>query len=267
MTLAVLTIVAYFIAVHLGALAWVAPMRNKQNQLHISSKVSIKTVFMVGLIACGLHIFNVSNHLIALTGQNFTLANVASLISLIMAIAGTLALPKWKSVCFPVSVIYVLNIVTVAVSSFVEGSVIKQLAENTGLMFHLAIALFSYALFFIALLYAIQLKWLDNKLKNKTLMFSPMLPPLMTVERHFFFLTLIAQGFLTLVLITGMIYLHNFFSPEHIHKAIFSFVAWIVYNILLLGQWKLHWRGNRVLIYSISGIMLLTIAYFGSRMV
>lgn len=266
MILAVLTIVAYLVAVHLGALAWVAPMRNQQNQLHLASKISLKTVFFVGLIACGLHVFNASQHLIMQTGQNFTLANVASLISLVMAIGGTLALPKWKTVWFPVSIIYVLNMVTVAVSSFVEGSVIKQLAENTGLIFHLFIAIFSYALFFIALLYAVQLKWLDNKLKNKTLMFSPMLPPLMTVERHFFNLNLVAHSLLTLTLITGMIYLHNFFAAEHIHKAIYSFMAWIVYSILLLGQWKLRWRGNRVLIYSISGMMLLTVAYFGSRL-
>lgn len=97
--------------------------------------------------------------------------------------------------------------------------------------------------------------------------FSPVVPPLMTVERHFFTLTMVAQGLLTVALVTGMIYLHNFFAPEHIHKAIFSFIAWIVYNILLLGQWKLRWRGNRVLIYSISGMILLSVAYFGSRMV
>ncbi|WP_373777549.1 inner membrane protein YpjD [Glaesserella sp.] len=268
MLLAVLTLIAYMIALHLGVLTWIAPIRNKEHKPYISNQISIKTVFIVGVIACGLHIANLYQQLAGQQyGQNFTLANVASLISLIMALIGTLALPKWKTIWFPLSVIYILNMVTVAVSSFVPGHFIKQIAENTGLMFHLAIATFSYALFFIALLYAFQLKWLDTRLKNKTLMFSPLLPPLMTVERHFFSLTLIAQGLLTLVLITGMFYLHNFFSPEHIHKAIFSFMAWIVYNILLLGQWKLNWRGKRVLIYSISGMILLTIAYFGSRVV
>ena len=132
---------------------------------------------------------------------------------------------------------------------------------------HLGIALFSYALFFLALLYALQIKWLDKKLKSKKFIFCQLLPPLMTVERHFFTLTLAAQAMLTVALVTGMIYLHNFFAPEQVHKAIFSSLAWIVYAVQLLGQWKFRWRGNRVLIYSISGMILLTIGYFGSHLV
>ncbi|MBF0784767.1 inner membrane protein YpjD [Muribacter muris] len=265
MLFAILAMVGYLAALHLGALAWIVPMRNGDHQTEVTPKVSLKVVWLVGLIACICHFINVSQHLIDQNGQNFTLANVASLMSLMMSLLVTLALPKWKTIWFPLSVIYILSIVCIGVSSFVSGSFIKQLAEDIGLLFHLAIALFSYALFFIALLYAFQLKWLDYRLKQKTMRFSPVLPPLMTVERHFFNLTLVAQGLLTIALISGMIYLHNFFAPEQIHKAIFSFMAWIVYNFLLLGQWKLHWRGNRVLIYSISGMMLLTIAYFGSR--
>lgn len=261
MLLAVLTIVAYLLALHFGALAGIS----LGNSAEKSTKIGLKSVMVVGFIAALLHFITLSHAFIGTDGQNFTLANVAALISLIMSVLATWALPRWKSMWFPVSIIYVLSIVTVAISSFVSGSVIKQLAENKGLLFHLAMAVVSYALFFIALLYALQLKWLDKKLKAKQ--FSPDLPALMTVSRHFFNLTLTAQILLTLALVTGMIYLHNFFAAEHIHKAIFSSIAWLVYAILLLGQWKLHWRGNRVLIYSISGMMLLTFAYFGSRMV
>lgn len=263
MLFAILAILFYLTALYLGAAAWIAPTRHSDT-VDIR-KTCPKTVLAVGATACVLHLLSLSGHLMSDEGLNFTLANVAALISLIMSVLATLALPRWKTIWFPVVIIYAFGMVTVAVSSFVSGSVIKQLAENKGLLFHLAIALFSYALFFIALLYAFQLKWLDRKLKAKQ--FSPNLPALMTVERHFFNLTLVAQSLLTIALITGMIYLHNFFANEHIHKAIFSSLAWLVYNILLLGQWKLRWRGNRVLIYSVSGMMLLTFAYFGSRLV
>lgn len=261
MFFAITTILFYLIALYFGATA-ISPGRQGEEA---PAKLSPKMLLIIGGLACVLHFITLSQHFIGNNGQNFTLANVASLISLITSILATLALPRWKTIWFPVSIIYAFGIVAVAVSSFVSGSVIKQLAENKGLLFHLAMALFSYALFFIALLYAFQLKWLDRKLKAKQ--FSPNLPALMTVERHFFNLTLVAQGLLTVALITGMIYLHNFFANEHIHKAIFSSLAWLIYSILLLGQWKLRWRGNRVLIYSLSGMMLLTFAYFGSRMV
>lgn len=259
MLFAVLTIVAY-----LGALLWIMPTLA---HLDTDKQPNIRAVLLLGLAAVLCHIISISQHLVVNGGQNFTIVNVASLISVIISAVATFALTRWKTVWFPLSVIYPLGIVTVTLSTFVAGSFIKQLSENLGLMLHLGIAIASYALFFIALLYAAQLKWLDKNLKSKKMAFSPVVPPLMTVERHFFTLTMVAQGLLTVALVTGMIYLHNFFAPGHIHKAIFSFIAWIVYNILLLGQWKLRWRGNRVLIYSISGMILLSVAYFGSRMV
>lgn len=250
------------ICTYLGALLWITPTLAR---LEVNKKPNIKAVLALGGFAVLFHLVDISQHLFVGNGQNFTIVNVGSLISVAISAFATIALTRWKTIWLPLSVIYVLGIVSVALSNFVEGNFVKQLAENTGLMLHLAMAIFSYALFFIALLYAVQLKWLDSRLKAKKIPFSPVLPPLMTVERHFFTLTLAAQGLLTVTLVTGMIYLHNFFAPEQVHKAAYSFMAWIVYSLLLLGQWKLHWRGNRVLIYSISGMMLLTIAYFGSR--
>lgn len=259
MLVASISIVAY-----LSALLCILPTLAK---LDTNQKPNTKLVLGLGMLAVALHFVSLYGLLFVGSGQNFTVVNVGSLISVMISLLATLALSRWKTVWFPLSIIYANGIVSVALSSFVEGSFIKQLAENRGFLFHLGIAIISYALFFIALLYACQLKWLDYKLKSKKLSFSPVLPPLMTVERHFFNLTLVAQLLLTVTLISGMIYLHDFFAPEHIHKAVFSFMAWMVYCVLLLGQWKLRWRGNRVLVYSISGMMLLTFAYFGSRMV
>lgn len=263
MLFAILAIFAY-----LGALLWVAPtLANLENQAN-HQKPNIKAVFGIGLFAVLFHSINLSQEFISTEiGQNFSLSNVNSLMSLLLSTFATLALPRWKTVWFPLMVVYTFGICSVAVSSFATGNFIKNLADNPGLVFHLGIALFSYALFFLALLYALQLKWLDRKLKSKTPVFCSMLPPLMTVERHFFTLTLAGQAMLTVTLISGMIYLHDFFAPEQIHKAIFSFLAWIVYSILLLGQWKFRWRGNPVLIYSILGIILLTIGYFGSHVI
>lgn len=260
MWIAVLAIIAY-----LGALLSIMPTLLKVEQNPAEAQPQTKLVLGLGASAVLLHLVSLSQHLFLGEGQNLTIPNIVSLMSVMMSLGATLAITRWKTVWFPLPIVYALGLISVTLANFVEGSFIRQLAEKPSLLFHLGIALFSYALFFIALLYAFQLKWLDGKLKSKKLMFCPMLPPLMTVERHFFTLTLSAQAMLTLALMTGMISLHNFFAPEQVHKALFSFLAWIVYAIQLLGQWKLHWRGNRVLIYSISGIILLSIGYFGSR--
>ncbi|WP_427835198.1 cytochrome C assembly family protein [Actinobacillus pleuropneumoniae] len=263
MLFAILAMLAYA-----AALLWVTPtLVNLENQTG-DKKPNLKAVFGFGLLAVFFHAINLSQELVLSEGgQNFALSNVNSMMSLLLTAVATLALPRWKTIWFPLMVVYTFGICSVAASAFASGNFIKNIAQNTGLIFHLGIAIFSYALFFLALIYAFQLKWLDNKLKSKKAVFCSMLPPLMTVERHFFTLTLAAQALLTITLISGMIYLHNFFAPEQIHKAIFSFLAWIVYNIQLLGQWKFRWRGNRVLIYSILGTMLLTIGYFGSHVI
>lgn len=263
MLFAILTIIAYS-----GALLWVVPtLVNLENQVNSDKKPNIKAVFSIGLLAVVLHLLSVSSEMLLADGQNFTLANVNALMSLLLSAVATLALPKWRTLWFPLMVVYTYGICSVAVTLISTGHFTKNLSENAGLIFHLGIALFSYALFFLALIYAFQLKWLDHKLKSKKMVFCAMLPPLMTVERHFFTLTLAAQALLTVTLVSGMIYLHNFFAPEQVHKAMFSFAAWIVYNIQLLGQWKLRWRGNRVLVYSILGMLLLSIGYFGSHLI
>lgn len=263
MLFAILTIIAYS-----GALLWVVPtLVNLENQVNSDKKPNIKAVFSIGLLAVVLHLLSVSSEMLLADGQNFTLANVNALMSLLLSAVATLALPKWRTLWFPLMVVYTYGICSVAVTLISTGHFTKNLSENAGLIFHLGIALFSYALFFLALIYAFQLKWLDHKLKSKNMLFCAMLPPLMTVERHFFTLTLAAQALLTVTLVSGMIYLHNFFAPEQVHKAMFSFAAWIVYNIQLLGQWKLRWRGNRVLVYSILGMLLLSVGYFGSHLI
>lgn len=263
MLFAILTIIAYS-----GALLWVVPtLVNLENQVNSDKKPNIKAVFSIGLLAVILHLLSVSSEMLLADGQNFTLANVNALMSLLLSAVATLALPKWRTLWFPLMVVYTYGICSVAVTLISTGHFTKNLSENAGLIFHLGIALFSYALFFLALIYAFQLKWLDHKLKSKKMLFCAMLPPLMTVERHFFTLTLAAQALLTVTLVSGMIYLHNFFAPEQVHKAMFSFAAWIVYNIQLLGQWKLRWRGNRVLVYSILGMLLLSVGYFGSHLI
>ena len=72
---------------------------------------------------------------------------------------------------------------------------------------------------------------------------------------------------LTLTLISGTYHVLQAVTLENLHKAIFSFLAWISFGIACFGDWRLGWRGKRMIIYAISGIILLTIGYFGSRLI
>ena len=56
-------------------------------------------------------------------------------------------------------------------------------------------------------------------------------------------------------------------NQENIDKAVLSIVAWFVYIVLLWGHYHEGWRGRRVVWFNVAGAVILTLAYFGSRIV
>lgn len=260
----VLTIVAY-----LSSILLITPvlMKVQQGETTNITQSGKQWIFHSAIVAIVLHIIGLANSFFVLGGQNFTLFNVASLIAVLVSIFVTIAILRTNTLWFLLPIVYCFAIINVIGTTFFPGNFIKHLTENSGLLFHITLALFSYAVFFICALYALQLGWLDRNLKQKKMTFSPMIPPLMKVEKQLFQLLILGEVLLSITLISGSIYLPNFFSADQIQKAIFSFIAWIVFGILLFGHYKLYWRGKRVIIYTISGMILLTFAYFGSRLV
>lgn len=91
------------------------------------------------------------------------------------------------------------------------------------------------------------------------------MPPLMSIERKMFPHHRVGVVLLTLTLCSGLFYMHNLFSSENIDKAVLSIIAWFVYIVLLWGTIMKGWRGRRVVWFSVAGAGLLTLAYFGSR--
>lgn len=197
-------------------------------------------------------------------GPNLALLNVSSLVSLIICLVMTVVAVRNRG-WFLLPIVYILAMIHLAVITVIPGESLTHLETTPGLLVHIGLALFSYAILIIAALYAGQLAWLDHQLKNKRLTFSADMPPLMSIERKMFHITQIGVVFLTLTLATGLLYLHDMFSGENLHKAVLSMVAWLVYILLLWGHYHEGWRGRRVVWLSLLGVVILTLAYFGSR--
>jgi ABC-type uncharacterized transport system permease subunit len=119
----------------------------------------------------------------------------------------------------------------------------------------------------IAAMYAIQLWFIQNKLKKKQMMMSPAMPPLMTVEKQLYHLIIIGFILLSLSLVTGFVFLEDMFGDGKGHKAILSIIAWVVYAAMLWQQYTVGCRIRTAVIYSLSGAGLLSLAYFGARVV
>ena len=233
-------------------------------------KLSQSTIpfFLTALAAIILHVVSTFPLLEDLaSGQSFTLMQIASLMSVIIAALATLSMFLVSTMWFVLPIVYAFSIISLIFATFLSSHIIQMLNQNTLMLFHIGLSLFTYAVCFIATLYVIQLVWLDRNLKKRKIQFSPAIPPLMAVERHFFCLFAMGEVLLTLTLISGTYHVLQAVTLENLHKAIFSFLAWISFGIACFGHWRLGWRGKRMIIYAISGIILLTIGYFGSRLI
>ena len=80
---------------------------------------------------------------------------------------------------------------------------------------------------------------------------------------------LIAVGFilLTVSLGSGLLFVDNLFEQHLAHKSILSISAWIIFGTLLWGRRAWGWRGRTAVRMTLAGILLLILAYFGSKLV
>ena len=232
-----------------------------------SNGIKTRPVFFCALAAIALHILLLKNLILGGIGQNLSILNVASMISVLIAGITTIAMLKMR-VWFLLPVVYSFAAINLLAATFLPGAFITHLETHPAVLLHISLALFSYSTLMIATLYAIQLAWLDHKLKNKkSLAINPNIPPLMMVERQLFKIILVGNSLLTVTLLSGYVFIHDWLIQGKTHKAVLSLMAWAVYSVLLWGHYQRGWRGRSVVWFSLIGAFLLTLAYFGSRFV
>jgi len=139
---------------------------------------------------------------------------------------------------------------------------------SPGTTLHILSSVLAFGVLSIAGVYAFFVAVIDHFLRLHHL--NPLvksLPPLETLERLLFQLISIGFVLLTLSLISGLAYVDNLFAQHLAHKTILSILAWLVFGLLLWGRWRYGWRGRQAVRLTLAGIVLLLLAYFGSKLV
>ena len=134
---------------------------------------------------------------------------------------------------------------------------------------HLLLAMLAYSLFTIAILHAVLMAVAERRLHRKERGVLGALPPLLTLERLLFRLIGGAFLLLTLTLATGIGFSETLFGRalRFDHKTVFGVLSWLTFGVLLAGRWLYGWRGRTALRWTLSGFVLLILAYVGSRFV
>lgn len=228
---------------------------------------NIKQATAIAFTALVAHLYVLSSGIVIDMGQNMSLGNVISLVSWLITLTMTVA-AFYIANAILLPVVYGFSALTLLANLLLPDSYIVNIELRPGLLMHITIALFAYGCLVIALLYAVQVGYINNRLKEKKAsILHSSLPPLMAVEGILFKLLATGTGLLTLSLLSGFLFLEDMFATQQAHKTVLSLMAWVVLMVILIGHNKFGWRGRQVISGTVVGVILLTLAYFGSRFV
>lgn len=132
---------------------------------------------------------------------------------------------------------------------------------------HILLGIASMSLLLLAAFQAILVLYIDSGLRHHPASIKPWLGPLQSMERYL--IQLLSIGF---VLMTSSLILALFLPGEAmqhqvLHKIILTMLSWLVLASLLFGHYKRGWRGVFAAKWTLVGVILLLLGYFGSKLV
>lgn len=135
---------------------------------------------------------------------------------------------------------------------------------------HLLAAMLAYGFFTIAALHALLMTALERHLHQSTgsSLFSR-LPPLLVMEKMLFRLVWVGFILLSLTLSSGIFFSQEIFgqSLTFTHKTLFGIISWVIFAALLAGRHFYGWRGRTAIRWTLTGFVILLLAYVGSKFV
>ena len=228
---------------------------------------SKKHFIYIGLAALCLHGLSLYNSMVTSEGISLGFYNAASLVSAFIALFTLVA--TWRH---PVDILAVVFLPIAALALFIDSSITSKhlLAPGSShaLIFHILTSIIAYSLLALAALQAVLLSIQNNLLhSHQTRGILKLMPPLRNMEVLLFEIIFVGFIALTISLGSGLIFLENMFAQQLVHKTVLSILAWFVFLTLLIGHWKLGWRGRTAIRWTLSGFISLMLAYFGSKFV
>ena len=94
-------------------------------------------------------------------------------------------------------------------------------------------------------------------------------PALETMESLLFQLILAGFVLLTVTVLSGTVFSEQVFGQPFVlsHHVVLSVLAWLTFAVLLAGRRLFGWRGRSAIRWTLTGFVLLALAYFGTRFV
>ncbi len=256
--LSTLTIVIYFSASFIQSLGL-------YGRLHHSKWC----VLGFGLLAICLHALLLHVWIDVAGGQNLNIFNMLSLALWLIAVL-TCVIAMAKPVDLLVTLIFPLAAISMLLVLVFPREYIVNTVANSGALFHIVLSILTVGVLGMAALVAVILAIQESVLRYKQCgWLISGLPPLESVERLLF--QMISLGFilLTVVLVSSFYFYYGLLFTHLLllQKAALAVLAWVIFAVLLGGRYWRGWRSRKAIYYTLAGVGLLVIAYFGSKLV
>ncbi len=224
-------------------------------------------VLATGTVAVATHFVVILLITLQPQGIDFGFFKVASLVSWVIVVA--VLISSWKKpldnlflYLFPLALVCLLA--SVILPSPYDP--VENLSAGVGL--HILLGILAVSIMTIAAFQAVLISFMNRLLKEKrSFTLVSHLPPLETMEALLFEMLWLGLLLLTGVLLTGVIFMEDFFGQHLSHKAVLSGISWLVFAVLLWGRHQLGWRGKTANRWILTGFAFLFLAYFGSKFV
>ncbi len=220
---------------------------------------------IVGMLA---HMATLYPKIFTLYGLNFNLFNVISLTTLFMLLF------YWLFCLYrpilPLGILATPLALVGVIAGFIGTAPYQPLTHLTVILQgHIILSLASYCVLFMSAVQAIMLRWQIRELKHQTIhrIWVNKLPSLQSMEALLFDMITVGFVLLSLSLALGFIDTQDLLAQHLAHKTVFSVLSWLTFGGLLLGHWRLGWRGTRATNMTLYGIILLGIAFIGTKFV
>lgn len=235
-------------------------------QLRGGRAVARNTLLGLGLPAVGLHATSLWLLIVGDSGLHLGLFPVASLVGATGAAMVVISILyrrlEWISV-----MVFPLAAATLPPALWIEaGQVARPLAHGVGL--HVLLSVLAQAVIGIAAAQSVLLLIQHRQLKDGHIRgIMRLFPPIQAMETMLFELLCAGVLLLGAAIIAGFLYVDNLFAQHLVHKTVLTLIAEAVLVTLLGGRYFLGWRAKTAIFMTLTGFLLLVLAFFGSQLV
>lgn len=211
------------------------------------------------------HVILVAHAILLGPGQNLVFTHIAALITMLLTCTMTLTHQRFKFTLM-LPPLYLLAALSLVPALLVEAKYITHIEAHPAVLLHIGLSIFAYSIMLLAAMFALEIAMIDYRLKNH-MPLHPLLPPLLVVERQLQMLLYLGFALLTFAIASGLLFLNSFSGSGQAHKLVFTLLGWGLYLIVLWRHRSIGVSSRGMVVATISGATILTLAYFGSRFV